>query len=111
MAKGLVLEQIAIERERQDRQWGGPVHDDDHTLDTWWSFLERHWDKFSDAFAALRAEDGDASQVLAAIRPSDPRIVAELRHRAVVVAALMVALVESNDRTYPADARSGEASE
>jgi hypothetical protein len=33
-------ERIRAERLRQDRQWGGPVHDDMHTIDEWLAFIE-----------------------------------------------------------------------
>lgn len=95
-----VLDEVRAERARQDEQWGGAQHDDDHTLDTWWDFLEKHWEKFAAAFGALQDADLEATSDLSSPVPTDPKAVADLRHRAIVVAALMVALVESNDRTY-----------
>jgi len=101
-----VLDEIRAERERQDAQWGGAQHDDDHTLEIWWDFLEKHWNKFGDAFEALQDADDEATSNLSVPLPTNPEAIAALRHRAVVVAALMVALVESNDRTYSAKAYS-----
>lgn len=36
-----VLEQIAAERRRQDAQWGGPDHDDEHPIEQWIELAEQ----------------------------------------------------------------------
>lgn len=74
--QAIVLEQIAAEREKQDRQWGGASHDDEHTRRDWLGFIKEHRDR------AQRSIDKDA----------------DYRHRLIVIAALAVAAVESLDR-------------
>lgn len=38
-ATNRVLEDIMNERARQDAKWGGPEHDDEHTMAEWFSFI------------------------------------------------------------------------
>lgn len=81
-----VLEQVADERFAQDRQWGGPDHDDEHAPSAWRDILFDHVDrlvKFSDEpFPDFRA-------------------------RPIKIAALAVAAAQAWDRTM-APGESGE---
>lgn len=74
MAKGLVLEQVAIERERQDAKWG----EQNHPLDTW--------------LTVLAEEVGELAQAILKGQT------AEARKEAVQCAAVAVAIVEFIDR-------------
>ncbi len=87
-----MLEVIA-ERKRQDRQWGGPEHDDEHGPDDWVRFINRHA-----AFAIDSVETLHASQGLS-----------EYRRRLVQVAALALAAVKSYDRHDPNAPRTAQA--
>lgn len=64
---------INDEREAQDRQWGGPVHDDTHDPDHFFRCIEHQIDR-------VRTEN------------------AHSRMRMVNIAALAVAAIESMDR-------------
>ena len=39
MKKQNIFSEIKMERERQDKQWGGKVHDDIHSVRDWVSFI------------------------------------------------------------------------
>ena len=67
--------EIAEERARQDAKWGGPAHDDTHTLFEWWGFIKERM--------VGRAFPGGAQRE---------------RQDLVEIAALAVAAVESFDR-------------
>ena len=73
----IVSEAIQAERDRQDRLWGGPKHDDTHSPQDWCLFIIQQTAKASD----YRATPG------------------EFRGRMVKVAALAVAAIESSERT------------
>lgn len=70
-----VLDEVAAERVRQDAKWGGPAHDDTHTLFEWWGFIRRR-------MVGRAVPDGKALE----------------RRDMIQVAALAVACVESMDR-------------
>lgn len=70
-----IYEEIKAERKRQDVKWGGPSHDDRHTLSEWQSFIKKH-----------------------ATRIAHPLTDSDARKHLVRVAALAVAAVESFDR-------------
>jgi hypothetical protein len=73
---GEVLAEVARERQAQDKEWGGPVHDDnEHGPSDWMAFIR---DKGNKALEARTDE--------------------EYRKRLVQIAALAVAAVESLDR-------------
>lgn len=76
-----VLAQVREERRRQDKQWGGPSHDDAHVPSDWVSYVGEHLD---------RAKKSIVQRVLA-----DPD---RYRQNMIEVAALAVAAVESLDR-------------
>lgn len=73
-----VLDDVARERLAQDAQWGGPAHDDQHSVDDWSSFIDY--------------------QLSFIWYPAKEPTPAEIRARLVKVAALAIAAVESLDR-------------
>lgn len=79
MSKGkkppLVLEEVRMERVRQEKQWGGPKHDDTHTIQEFACWIRSRVD-----------EVGNMSYPDTA------------RRRLIQIAALAVAAVESMDR-------------
>jgi hypothetical protein len=68
-----IINEIRRERAQQDRQWGGPDHDDEHSPSDWMHFIEAQITKF-------RATDENA------------------RERLIKIGALAVAAIESLDR-------------
>lgn len=74
------LEDVFLERKRQDEQWGGPSHDDCHHRNDWITFIRKQ----------LNLADGDASGA------SVPD--ADFWERMVKVAALAMAAAESQRR-------------
>ena len=73
-----VIDEIKAERERQDAKWGGPEHDDTHTIREFISLIRDY---------AGRAHSRD--------KMFD---VEKVRHRLIQVGALVVAAIESLDR-------------
>jgi hypothetical protein len=73
-----IVADILAERDRQDKQWGGPVHDDQHTLEEWAGIRSRF---------EFRANPWG----------SNPDI-ARVRDALVKLAAVCLAQVESIDR-------------
>lgn len=71
-ARANILVEVHDEREHQDRQWGGPDHDDGHTAEDFHEFIRHQIDR--------------------------TRTQQEARARFVKIAALAVAAVESIDR-------------
>lgn len=81
MKKSLqILDQVEEERRRQDKKWGGPDHDDQHTFDEMMKFLGDKVD-----FAVAEFDNGSYSQS---------------RKRMIQVSALAVAMVEYIDRKH-----------
>ena len=76
-----VLLEVANERQRQDEKWGGPSHDDFHSLHVWPRWIKNYasW----------------ADQML------DMRSYGKMRNRLIQIAAMAVAAVESLDRQVP----------
>lgn len=72
-----VYDDIRIERAKQDLQWGGAEHDDEHTPTEWRSFREKQEDRANAVFSV----------------PFDLR-----RAALVKLAALAVAQIEAMDR-------------
>jgi len=91
-----VLLDVAVERHEQDRKWGGPAHDDEHSVLDWLDFIR---DKAAKAHG------------LPCKPPFNTAARAEVRRRLIQIAALAVAGVESLDRREAAGAfpREGEA--
>lgn len=80
-----VLSEVAAERARQDEQWGGPEHDDEHVPFEWNGFI--------------------GLQLDAADRATVKRDRAQWRERMIKIAALAVAAIESHDRLSAQPAR------
>lgn len=81
-----VFKQIAVERERQDRQWGGHDHDDEHERPHWLNFIDEHKAR---AKKAISRQTGQ--------REARPDL-DEYRKQLVEIAALAIAAIESHDR-------------
>lgn len=71
---------IEAERERQDEKWGGPEHDDEHTLNEWAKRIHDHAAAAAGIYASYETPDARA------------------RREFVEVAALAVAAIEALDR-------------
>ena len=80
-----VLDEVAVERERQDQKWGGPQHDNHHSVNVWERLIDAYNGKHSPGFAEQMAKAGSMPW----------------RERFVKIAALAVAAVEFIDRTEP----------
>lgn len=76
--RGLIYREVDGERDRQDAQWGGAEHDDEHQGSDFVRFVREHTDR---ARTAINTGALD-----------------EFRKQLVEVAALAVAAVESLDR-------------
>lgn len=55
MTQITILQEFEAERKRQDQQWGGPIHDDQHQPDEWVGMIHEQLDK---AEAALLNDEG-----------------------------------------------------
>lgn len=73
-----IVDQIVEERWRQDGQWGGPAHDDEHDQVEWKRLIHRQ---------LLHSEDFEKMMVK--------------------VAALAIAAIQSNRRKHETDSRQG----
>ncbi len=71
------LKSVFKERAKQDKQWGGPSHDDEHDTDDWLTYIEYQIKKLG-------------------ITSANPK---KDRKRFVKIAALAIAAIESMDRT------------
>lgn len=58
-----VFDAIAVERNYQDRKWGGTTHDQNHNLGDWISFMETYLDEARNANS-----HGDSTTALAKIK-------------------------------------------
>lgn len=76
--RGLIYREVDAERDRQDAQWGGPAHDDEHQGSDFVRFVREHTDHARNAIHAGALD--------------------EFRKQLVEIAALAVAAVESLDR-------------
>ena len=72
------LDEVAAERVRQDAKWGGPAHDDGHSIFEFIDFI-RDYVGWARSMAAMGSTD-------------------KARRRLIQVAALAIAAVESMDR-------------
>lgn len=77
------LVSVVEERARQDAKWGGPTHDDEHTMGDWALFLCEHLGHFVGMTLSTKSHPWDNS---------------DLRGEALHVAAVALAIVESIDR-------------
>jgi hypothetical protein len=76
MSRDVIYAQISVERERQDKIWGGPEYDDRNSPTDWIAFLTKH----------------------VGLAVHWPWNVTTFRHQMVVVAAIAVAAIEWADR-------------
>lgn len=86
----VVIENVFLERARQDAQWGGPEHDDTHKPADWLTYIDQ---QISKAHQLLR----DAPDATLDTDQHD----AALRERLVKVAALALAGLASFERKAP----------
>lgn len=82
----IIYQQIDAERDRQDKQWGGGGHDDDHDARDWLNFIDEHNARAKKALAKRTGQ-----------REATPDY-DEYRKQLVEVAALAVAAIEARDR-------------
>jgi hypothetical protein len=75
-----ILQEIRVERERQDLKWGGPAHDDQHGMADWIDYIEQRL------------------EVIVRHQWSDPL---RARKKFLQIAAIAIAAVESFDRKGP----------
>ena len=75
-----VVGDVFLERARQDAQWGGPAHDDTHTMGDWLNLIYKQ---------------------VGMTQTSTERDEAELRGRMVKIAALALAALASYERKTP----------
>jgi hypothetical protein len=40
-----IYEEIQLERQKQDKEWGGPMHDDNHNPHDWITYIVKHLGK------------------------------------------------------------------
>lgn len=73
MTQASIIAEILAERARQDKQWGGSKHDDEHVAGEWLEFIANQAEKM-------------------AYIPTDARM------RFIKIAALAIAAIESIDR-------------
>lgn len=85
-----IIQDIFLERARQDAQWGGPEHDDTHKPADWLTYIDQ---QISKAHQLLR----DAPDATLDTDQHD----AALRERLVKVAALALAGLASFERKNP----------
>jgi len=78
--RNIVINHVLAERERQDRKWGGPQHDDKHHTVDYVEIIEDYA-----GWARMMSKMGSHDKA---------------RNRLIQVAALAVAAVESIDRKY-----------
>ncbi|MFL9904535.1 hypothetical protein PQR71_41485 [Paraburkholderia fungorum] len=83
-----IYDDVCDERIRQDKQWGGDAHDDQHGVLEWLGFVDHQTDKAISETAGLQ---------------TDRSIAQHVRARLVKIAALAVAGMASIDRCFPAD--------
>lgn len=49
-----VIEEIKAERARQDAQWGGPAHDDEHDIQDFLGFIEGQIQRYRSDTSSIR---------------------------------------------------------
>lgn len=86
-AQATIIHQVIEERTRQDKQWGGPPHDDYHSRRDWVGFIEEHAER---ARKSCAKKTGSRS-----LEAKDPD---EYRKQLVEIAALAIAAVAAHDR-------------
>lgn len=91
-----IMADIGKERLAQDRQWGGPEHDDQHHEYDWLNFMGHQADRISEILV-VNSHYGfsDQNPVLRLCSPVGYELT---RQHFIKIAALAVAAVESMDR-------------
>jgi hypothetical protein len=84
----LIFSHIKIERRKQDEQWGGPAHDDEHCRFDWLRFIEMYTAQAN--VAALTSMYPDNELVATSI--------ARYEKKLIQIAALAVAAIQSSRR-------------
>jgi hypothetical protein len=79
------LADIRRERLRQDAQWGGEEHDDNHEYDAWVGFIDDQVAKARNDIETRSGAEGNVGEF-------------EVRDRLVKIAALAIAGINSIDR-------------
>jgi hypothetical protein len=97
----IIIGQVITERKRQDMQWGGPEHDDTHSLFDWDDYIEHQLNKI------LFIEHNQTEDVN--LPEYEKRRNTIARDALIKVAALAVAAVESIDRKAAKTAQSNES--
>ena len=82
MSRKSIYNQIDVERDYQDREWGGAEHDDEKSPRDWASYIVTYLGK------AMGKETSWATNLTA------------VRHRFIQIAALCVAAAEALDREF-----------
>jgi len=90
--RGPIMGEVMAERVRQDAQWGGPEHDDEHSGWDWNRYIQYQ----------LRCAESIMHGV-------DPKPEGTWRGRMIKIAALAIAAVESRDRVMALIANPGVA--
>jgi hypothetical protein len=90
-----VLFEIRLERHEQDKQWGGPAHDDTHTPYDWLSYMGHQADLISQALSSNGFYGYNAQN---ASLLDNVAVCSLTRQHFIKIAALAVAAVESLDR-------------
>lgn len=98
-----VYDEIAAERQAQDKSWGGADHDDQHNAFDWVRFMVPHLGKA----ISVGAEVLDEGHWFSASLSGSVRSVPLFRQQMVRVAALAVAAIESHDRRAARNANGG----
>jgi hypothetical protein len=110
--QALIAQEFVEERDRQDTQWGGPAHDDQHTLVDWFHFIRYQAELFHlavlgrgqsvwDVFARPRLVKIGALAMAAieAIDRKREREEAEIRRMAAHVSTELIAQQEEASRS------------
>jgi hypothetical protein len=78
--QSVIEDAIDDERSRQDEQWGGAEHDDEHDADEWESVIVKHANRLTGSGVCDRVASPD------------------YRARLIKIAAIAIAAIESFDR-------------
>lgn len=88
---------VIVERERQDGEWGGAEHDEEHTVAEWKEIMAK-WRHRLERILPNRGEDDSAWQPGDLYQLGDGLEEAYRRHL-VILAALLIAIIQCIDRS------------
>lgn len=80
--KTCVIKDALLERGEQDKQWGGPGHDDRHNELDWLDYIAKQSERIDEALSSAEGAEHDP----------------EVRQRFIKIIALAMAACESIDR-------------